>query len=142
MRTHATLITAGGLICCRRCTARSTQTGEQCRRPALKASRSSKCQFHGGRSTGPKTAEGKARIAIAHTHHGRETKEARSARSAASVRLRELEDAGRVLGLIEGPRTRGRKPIGYEPIQSADDVRRMMVEEALRNKPTGATDAD
>jgi hypothetical protein len=142
MRIRATLTTAGGLITCRRCTAHSSRTGEQCRRPALRASRSAKCQFHGGRSTGPKTAEGKARIAIAHTQHGRETKEARSARSAASLRLRQLEDAGRLLGMIEGPRTRGRKPIGYEPIQSADDVRRMMVEEALWNMVEGAAEGD
>ncbi len=56
--------------------------------------------------------------------------------------MRELEDAGRLLGMIEGTKTRGRKPIGYEPIQSADDVRRMMVAEALRNTATGAADAD
>jgi len=142
MLIQTILTTAGGMISCRRCTAMSTRTERQCGRPALTSSKSAKCPAHGGRSTGPKTAEGKARIAKAHTQHGRETKEARSARSAAAVRLRELEDAGRLLGMIEGTKTRGRKPIGYEPIQSADDVRRMMVEEALRNTATAAPDAD
>jgi len=30
-----------------------------------------KCRFHGGRSTGATTAEGKTRIAAAHTVHGK-----------------------------------------------------------------------
>jgi hypothetical protein len=141
MTPQTTLKTAGGRIVCRRCTALSSRHGGQCRRPALKTSKSAKCQFHGGRSTGPKSAEGKAKIAAAQRKTGYETQQARSARSAASLRLRKLEDAGRVLGMIEGTKTRGRKPIGYEPIQSADDVRRMMVEDALRNMATGATDA-
>lgn len=46
-----------------------------------------------------------------------------------------------MLGMIEGARTRGRKPGGYEPIRSPDDVRKMVVEDALRNMATGATDA-
>ncbi len=64
------LMTAGGKIQCLRCTAKSSRTGIQCGRPALKSSKTQKCQFHGGRSTGPRTAEGKARIAALHTKHG------------------------------------------------------------------------
>jgi hypothetical protein len=138
---HATLSTAGGRIVCRRCTARSSRHGGQCRRPALKTSKSAKCQFHGGRSTGPRTVEGRARIAAAQYKHGQETLQARSARSAASVRLRQLEDAGRVLGMIEGARTRGRKPVGYVQIRSADDIRRMVVEDAL-NFYSGSVEVD
>jgi hypothetical protein len=135
------LITASGRIVCLRCTARSSRTGEQCRRPALRATRTHKCGHHGGRSTGPKTAEGKARIAAAQYKHGQETQEARSARSAASLRLRGLEDAARVLKMIEGARTRGRKPVGYEQIRSVDDVRRLVAEDR-RNLNTGSTEAD
>jgi hypothetical protein len=133
---ESTLSTAGGKIICIRCTAKSTRSGQQCRRPALQASKSAKCQFHGGRSTGPKTVEGRARIAAAQFKHGQETQEARSARSAASLRLRQLEDAARVLKMIEGARTRGRKPVGYVQIRSPDDVRRMIVEDLNLNEAT------
>ena len=117
---------AGGKIRCLRCTARSTRTGLQCRRPALKVSRTQKCQFHGGRSPGPKTAEGRLRIAAAHTIHGRETKVAREDRSAASARLGRLVDAARVLGMINGPRSRGRKAAGYVPVGTLEDIRQMV----------------
>lgn len=33
------------------------------------------CRVHGGKSTGPKTPEGKARVAAAHLKHGYYTKE-------------------------------------------------------------------
>ena len=48
------LQTAGGKITCLRCTAKSTRTKLQCGRPAIKTSRTQKCQYHGGR---PHTAE-------------------------------------------------------------------------------------
>ena len=38
-----------------------------------------RCRNHGGASTGPKTREGRARIAAARTTHGRLTKEKRAA---------------------------------------------------------------
>jgi hypothetical protein len=134
MEIQTTFATAAGRIICKRCTAKSTRTGQQCRRPALRSSRTQKCGHHGGRSTGPRTVEGRARIAAAQTKHGQETLQARSARSAASVRLRQLEDAGRVVGVIDGPRTRGRKPGGYEPIRSPNDVMRMVVEDLNLNE--------
>ncbi|EAQ05552.1 hypothetical protein SKA53_00659 [Yoonia vestfoldensis SKA53] len=37
-----------------------------------------RCTRHGGKSTGPRTEEGRARIAAAQTTHGRLTKEARA----------------------------------------------------------------
>ncbi len=123
-----TLITAGGRITCLRCTARSTRTGLQCGRAALKLSTTQKCQFHGGRGSGPKTAEGKARIAAARTTHGQQTKEALAAHSAASARLARLEDAMFVLGMTQGERKTGRKARGYVPVVSVDDVRRMVAE--------------
>jgi len=46
-----------------------TQSGHPCRKPALKRKR--RCRLHGGLSTGPKTREGKARIAAAQLKHGR-----------------------------------------------------------------------
>jgi len=61
-----------------RCLAK-TRAGGACQNPAIKGR--SRCKLHGGRSTGPKTPEGKARVAAAHTTHGR-----RSAAHVAKVR--------------------------------------------------------
>ena len=58
----------------RRCGAK-TRAGTPCRKPALRGK--ARCQLHGGKSTGPRTAAGRARIAAAHTTHGRLTKEKR-----------------------------------------------------------------
>jgi hypothetical protein len=127
------LTTAGGRIQCLRCMAKSSRTQLQCRRPALKTSKTQKCSSHGGRSTGPKTDEGKARIAAAHYIHGEATKAARAEHSHSSVRLTQLEEALHVLGAATGTRTRGRKPNGYKPIQTVADVHRMVVEDLLRS---------
>ena len=53
-----------------------TRTGRPCRKAALKGK--SRCRNHGGASTGPRTEEGRARIAAAQTKHGRLTKEKRA----------------------------------------------------------------
>jgi len=53
------------------------------------------CRFHGGKSTGPKTTEGKAACAAAKTIHGRETRAIRKERAA---KLRELKALGKFLG--------------------------------------------
>lgn len=127
-----TFKTAGGRIQCLRCTARSTRTGEQCGRPALKISKTQKCQFHGGRGSGPKTAEGKARIAATHTKHGQETKAVRAERSSASARLSQLEDAMHVLGMTTAVRSRGRKAQGYVPVKTLADVKRMVLDDLLQ----------
>jgi hypothetical protein len=124
------LATAAGRIGCLRCTAKSSRTKQQCGRPALKTSKTQKCGSHGGLSTGPKTAEGRQRIADAQTVHGRDTKAARLERSRGSLRLTQLDDAARILGLITGPRSRGRKPNGYTPLRTIDDVCRALLDMA------------
>ena len=125
------LTTAGGRITCLRCSAMSKRTKIQCAKPALKASRTQKCGHHGGRGSGPKTAEGRARIGAAHRVHGEESNERRAERSQASLRLAQLEDALHALAMTTASRTRGRKPSGYWPVKTLDDVRRWMVEDAL-----------
>ena len=55
----------------RRCGAK-TRTGGACQNPAIKDR--SRCKLHGGRSTGPRTPEGKARSIAAHTKHGRRSR--------------------------------------------------------------------
>ena len=115
------LITAGGRIKCRRCTAKSSHTKEQCKRPASKLSKTSKCSRHGGLSTGPKTQEGKERIRAAHLKHGQETKEAKAERSAKSVMFRYLTDIGNHVNLFyKQIKTRGRPPSRYTQLDLTD----------------------
>ena len=54
-----------------RCLAK-TRRGTPCQNPAIKGP--GRCKLHGGRSTGPRTPEGKARAAKAHTKHGRSSR--------------------------------------------------------------------
>jgi len=135
-----TLTTAGGRITCPRCTATSTRTKQQCGRPALKASKTQKCQFHSGRGSGAKTAEGRARIAAAHYVHGEATKAAREEHSRSSVYLAQLEEILQLLSMTTATRTRGRKPNGYRPIRTYDDVRQMVADREL-NRVGGVTQA-
>jgi hypothetical protein len=129
---HPYPLTAGEKIQCLRCTARSQRTGQQCGRPALKTSKTQKCGRHGGLSTGPKTAEGKAHIAALHTVHGQETRVKRAERSEASARLSRLEDAAYLLGMMTGPRGRGRKASGYVPIKTLEDLAQMILDNSPR----------
>jgi hypothetical protein len=115
------LITAGGRIKCRRCTAKSSHTKEQCKRPASKVSKTSKCSRHGGLSTGPRTKEGKDRIRATHLKHGEETLEAKAGRSEKSVMFRYLTDIGNHCNMFYRQlKTRGRPPSGYAQLDLAD----------------------
>ena len=115
------LITAGGRIKCRRCTAKSSHTKEQCKRPASKLSKTSKCSRHGGLSTGPKTKAGKGRIRAAHLKHGGETLEAKAERNKKSVMFRYLTDIGNYVELFyKQLKTRGRTPSGYIKLDLID----------------------
>ena len=107
MSNNFTFVTAGGRIRCVQCQAKSKRTKQQCRAPACKGK--TKCRFHGGASTGPKTPEGRQRCAEAKTIHGNETRQARSDRAEAMRRLRALEELGHALGIMHGPKMPGRK---------------------------------
>ena len=123
------LSTAGGRICCARCTAQSSRTKLQCGRPALKTSKTHKCQFHGGGLTsGKQTKEGRSRIAAAHYKHGELTKAARAEYSRASATLSKLEDAMHLLKMTTATRTRGRKPSGYKPVRSTQDLIQLVLD--------------
>lgn len=126
---QAYLVTAGGSITCLRCTAKSKRTGQQCSRPALKASRTIKCQFHGGRGSGPKTEAGRASIGAAHRVHGNDTLAMKAERSQCSAELSQLEDAMLILGMPMAPLTRGRKALGYRRLRTVEDVKRMVVQQ-------------
>ena len=122
------LVTGGGKIVCLRCTANSTRTKIQCGRPALKTSRTQKCQYHGGR---PHTEETLKRISEANTTHGQSTKEAKEQYRHDAALIHELDDAIAVLKMGEGPRIRGPKPKVYKPVMTQADVVRMIQERLL-----------
>ena len=125
----STLVTAGGKITCARCAAKSKRTGNQCGKPALKGK--AVCQFHGGRSTGPKTEAGKARQRASVITSRNYTKESIEGRSRSALRLAGLEDAMYVLKMTDAPRTRGPKPKGYEPLVTLGDVKRFVIDNPL-----------
>ncbi len=80
------------------------------------------CRFHGARSSGPTTEEGRLRIARGKVKHGDETRQARADRSKKLAELAQLEDLMHVSGLTVAPRTRGRKPAGYRPIKTTQEA--------------------
>jgi hypothetical protein len=124
-----TLITAGEKILCARCAAKSKRTGEQCKKPALRGK--AVCDFHGGRSIGPKTQAGKDRHRAAVTKTGAYTKQAAEDRRSSKRVLHGLEDAMYVLNMTTMPRTRGRKPLGYVPLTTVEDVVKFALDNPL-----------
>ena len=80
-----------------RCGAR-TRRGTACQKPSIKGK--TRCRLHGGLSTGPRTAEGKARIAAAHYRHGRRSKKFVKARAKIWAELRIIERKMKMDGII------------------------------------------
>ena len=80
-----------------RCDAK-TRKGTACQKLPLAGK--ARCRLHGGLSTGPKTLEGKARIAAAHWKHGRRSKAFTEARKQIWAELRAVEARMRADGLI------------------------------------------
>lgn len=76
----------------KRCGAK-TRAGHPCGQFAMKNGR---CRLHGGLSTGPKTAEGKARISAARRKHGRQTREVERLKNRIRRFLDAVED-GRII---------------------------------------------
>ena len=75
---------------------------------------------------GPRTAEGKQRIAQAQLKHGFYSKAGLEAKQAEAIQLRQLEDIAVLFGMIQGPRTRGCKPQGYRPITLMEAVKALV----------------
>jgi hypothetical protein len=95
------LLLANQRIRCRRCRAQSKRTKSRCGAPAMRGKKV--CATHGGKSTGPKTEQGKANSAKANLKHGKYTKQAQTEHSEASAQLSQLEDAMYLLGLSNAP---------------------------------------
>ena len=75
---------------------------------------------------GPRTAEGRQRIAQAQLKHGFYSKAGLKAKQAEAIQLRQLEDIAVLIGMIQGPRTRGCKPQGYKAIRSMEAVKALV----------------
>ena len=87
-KSHISLL--GGRVRAHRCQALSKRSKLQCGKAALKGK--SVCMFHGGKSTGPGTEEGRKRCAIAKTVHGYETRAKREYRVKKFAELKEIEN--------------------------------------------------
>ena len=74
---------------------------------------------------GPRTAEGRQRIAEAQLKHGFYSKAGLAAKHAESIKLRQFEDAMYLLGMIKGPKTRGAKPANYQSVNSLADFKKL-----------------
>ena len=109
----------------------SKRNGEQCKKLALRGK--AVCDFHGGRSTGPKTAEGKARQRAAVIKSGNYTKEALEDRARSVRVLAGLEGAMYVLNMTNIPRSRGLKPLSYVPLTTVEDVMKFALDNPLHS---------
>ncbi len=125
MVTSKFLSTANGRIKCLRCSAQSTRTKLQCGRPALKKSKTQKCQFHGGSSTGPTSADGRLQIAKVKTTHGFETSQVRKERSLKIFKLLMLQEVLIFLRSFAS-RGHGRRPKGVHPVRSLEEARQVI----------------
>ena len=92
------ILTLGGRIRCPRCQAKSKRSQQQCRSPAIRGKRV--CRIHGGRSTGPRTQQGRNLCGTAKTRHGRETRAIRAKRQQALAELRVIERMGKGFGIM------------------------------------------
>jgi len=95
---EAYILTLGGRIRCPRCQAKSKRSQQQCRSPAIRGKRV--CKVHGGRSTGPRTQQGRNLCGAARTIHGRETRQKRARRQQALAELKLLERMGKGVGVF------------------------------------------
>ena len=74
-----TVTIAAGRITAPRCRAKAKHSQQQCRKAAMRGKRV--CRVHGGKSTGPRSEQGRERCAEAKTVHGWETRQKRQIRA-------------------------------------------------------------
>jgi len=127
--------TLGGRVTCTQCNALSKRTRQRCKAPAIKGK--SKCRFHGGKSTGARTEEGRARIAKANTTSGKYTQQYLRETSEGLARIRACEEILFNIGAmpVGTPRIRGRKPkemhAGWESLKYISSLMEGQREKAI-----------
>ena len=82
----------------KRCLAK-TRRGTPCQNPAIRGR--NRCKLHGGRSTGPKTEAGKARVVAAHWKHGRRSRARLERVKKVNAELRRITNQLKLEGLID-----------------------------------------
>jgi len=126
------LILVFGQTLVKRCQA-SSRRGEQCRKAAMQ--NKAVCRNHGGRSTGAKSEAGKQRSREANLHHGQRSVQGTLRAREDGVRIRQLTDAVRVLGLgANVKRVRGKWPEGYKPIEDMEAVKDLVQKLRIRRE--------
>ena len=123
--------TPGDFLAAPRCGAQ-TRSGECCRQPAMKNGR---CRMHGGLSTGPRTAEGRARCAAARRTHGFYSAEMVALRRAGAAHCRRMD------ALFASLRVRRTAGHGVLPPSRSPLRRAKEGPQNLRNDAVGATPA-
>ncbi len=118
--------TAGGKITCLRCQAMSKRSGEQCKKNALRESKTQKCEFHGGRSKGPISEAGKEASRLAHIKSGSYTQQAKLNHQRMLLNLANLEMGLHMLGMTTSSRTRGRRPNGFKKINTIEELKKVI----------------
>ena len=76
-----------------------TRSGDACR--SVGNAKNVRCHLHGGKSTGPRTDEGRRRIAEAHFKHGRRSKSYLQQRHDLKAELRSIEADLIRIGLLK-----------------------------------------
>ena len=104
----------------KQCTAKSKRTGLSCNNPAAYGCRT--CKVHGALKA-ESIKRGKDHVNFV---HGRRTLEAQAEQSATSRRLQQIEDAMHLLGMTTAKRSRGRKALGYSPINSVEEIKKII----------------
>jgi hypothetical protein len=103
----------------KQCTALTKRKKQPCKNPAAYGCKT--CRMHGARRA-ESIKRGKDHVNFV---HGRRTLEAELEQSAASRRLQQIEDAMHLLKMTTAKRSRGRKALGYGPITSLDELKKL-----------------
>jgi hypothetical protein len=109
-----------------RCGAK-TRVGGCCAQPAM---RNGRCRFHGGKSTGARTAAGRARCARARRTHGFYCAEIVALRREARTHLRRMQ------GVLAGARARPSRPAGHGVLPSNSRKQRTEDRRQSASRPT------
>ena len=102
----------GDYLTAPRCGA-NTRAGTSCHQPAMPNGR---CRFHGGKSTGPRSAEGLRRSRTARLTHGFRTAEIIDLRTAAARAGRNLQDLTHIARASRPPSIQKQKEISPLPL--------------------------
>ncbi len=121
----------GDFLAAPRCGAR-TRAGGCCRQPAM---RNGRCRMHGGPSTGPRTAAGRARCAAARRTHGFYSAEVVALRRAGAAYCRRMDA---LLAALKARRTAGHGVLPSEIGSQRPEARKPQADPQRATSPRDA----